>query len=269
MMQQRAFRVTAWLAALGVMVLPIVAAMNGWLASDRWPFRDLSVHGAFKHVSLEQVHAAAAPSLKSGYFAIDLERVRASVSALPWIERVEVRKRWPDQISLSIIEREAVASWGEGQLLSANGELFDVPANTLPEGLPRLTGPKELRGEVWRFYRNAVQTLEHTGMVPSGAVLSDRGAWTLPLTSGGELLLGRTQAEARLTRFAEVYRELSAADASRLQRADLRYANGFALRWLSQEPLTPTAAPASTAPIEQATPATTSPAPLPTESANT
>jgi len=236
MNQQRAFRAAAWLATLTIISLPIIAALNGWLASDRWPFRRLSVHGEFRRVSLEQVRGAAAPELRTGYFAVDLERVRASVASLPWVERVEVRKQWPDQIDLSIIEREAVASWGAGQLLSTQGELFDVPANTLPEGLPTLVGPDDQRHRVWAFYRNAQRTLQPVALVPSGVVLSERGAWRLPLASGGEILLGRTQAESRLARFAAVYSELSAADPSRLQRADLRYANGFALVWLPAAP---------------------------------
>jgi cell division protein FtsQ len=234
MKRQRAFRVAAWLAALAIIALPLVAAMNGWLAADRWPFRQLGVTGAFRQVSIEQVRTAAAAELKPGYFAVDLEKVRARVSALTWIEHVEVRKHWPDRIDIAIIEREPIALWGDDRLLSASGDLFSVPAGAIPEGLPRFIGPDALRGQIRDFYREALRTLGPTDLVPTGAVLTSRGAWTLPLSNGGEMLLGREQAAERLARFAAVFKQLSAAQLSRLQRADLRHENGFALRW---EPL--------------------------------
>jgi cell division protein FtsQ len=243
MSRQRTLRITAWLAALTVIMMPLIAAMNGWLASDRWPFRQLSVHGAFQRVSIEEVRAQALPVLKPGYFAVDLNLVRERVSALPWIEHAEVRKRWPDHIEITINEREPIAAWGSDRLLSASGNLFSVPASTVPDGLPRFNGPPELRLAVRDFYREATTTLKPLGLTPIGVVLSDRGAWTMALSNGSELLLGREQAAQRLTRFAAVYQKLMDADTNRLQRADLRYENGFALRWAPLPPTTQATSP--------------------------
>lgn len=231
MSQQRALRISAWLAALAIIALPVVAAMNGWLASDRWPFRQLSVSGEFVHVSVDEVRAAAAPALKPGYFAVDLEQVRSNVSALTWVEQVTVRKRWPDRIDIEVSERLPIAHWGDGQLLSASGDLFRAALGNSPESLPLLRGPDDQRLQVRDFYLQALATLAPTGIAPTGALLSGRGAWTLDLSNGGQLLLGREQAAERLVRFAAVYQKLSATDAGRLQRADLRYENGFALMW--------------------------------------
>lgn len=271
MSQQRALRITAWLAALAVIALPLVAAMNGWLASDRWPFRELIVNGAFEHVSIEQIRAQALPVLKSGYFAVDLDQVRARVSTLPWVEHVDVRKRWPDRIEITINEREAFAKWGSDLLLSTRGDLFAVPGGMLPMDLPVFNGPKELRLVLSDFYRNALTVLAPIGLAPSGITLSNRGAWMLNLSNGAELVLGREQAEQRLSRFAEVYQELTNADISRLQRADLRYENGFALRWAPLVP-EPETLPNNTLPLEAAptpSPNPTTPAVVVNEPAQT
>lgn len=262
MSRQRIFRITAWLAAVAIISLPVVAVLNGWLASDRWPFRQLSVNGEFRHVSLEQIRAAASKELAPGYFAVDLERVRAEVAALPWVEHVEVRKRWPDQVVLTVIEREAVAIWGSEKLLSGRGDLFSVPHHEIPQGLPRLLGPAAQRREIWNFFVQAERALQPIGLSPSGVALSGRGAWTLPLSNGGSLLLGRTDARSRLARFSAVFQSLVINDPATLERADLRYANGFALRWR-----TPTDAGAHP---DGATPAMPEPpAPSATESART
>lgn len=262
MSQQRAFRIAAWLAALAIISLPVVAVLNGWLASERWPFRQLSVNGEFRHVSLEQIRAAASSSLEPGFFAVDLERVRADVAALPWVEQVEVRKRWPDQIVLNVVERQAVASWGDDRLLSGSGDLFTAPTGTVPEGLPLLDGPVAKRREIWIFYVSAEQQLRPIGLTPTGVTLSGRGAWTLPLSNGGTLLLGRTEARTRLERFAEVLPDLGVAEPALLLRADLRYADGFALRWREPDsetkPATPPAIPVDALPASA--PSSTEPA---------
>ena len=88
-------KLVAWGVALTLVALPILGVLNGWFAAERWPVRYLKVDAEFNHVSAEQIRAATAAHLGTGFFALDLDRVRASVAALPWVERVEVRKRWP------------------------------------------------------------------------------------------------------------------------------------------------------------------------------
>ena len=48
-------RVFAWLLALGLAALPVVAVLNGWMAPDRWPIRHLQVTAEYQRVSAEQV----------------------------------------------------------------------------------------------------------------------------------------------------------------------------------------------------------------------
>jgi len=104
-------RLVSWVAALGLVALPIVGVVNGWFAADRWPFRQLKIDAEFTRVSAEQVRSAVAGSLERGFFAVDLDEVRRAVEELPWIEAAEVRKRWPDLIEVRAIERRAVAVW--------------------------------------------------------------------------------------------------------------------------------------------------------------
>jgi cell division protein FtsQ len=258
MKRHRVLRIAVWLAALTVVALPLVAATNGWLAADRWPFRQLIVNGAFDRVSVDQVRAQTLPALKAGYFAVDLDVVRERVAALPWVEHAEVRKRWPDRIEVTVSEREPFARFGGERVLSLRGDLFTPPAGTLPDHLPHFTGPEGARVLMRDFYQKASQTLTATGLQPAGAHLSNRGAWRLLLANGGELVLGRERAEARLARFAAVYAELADADPERLLRADLRYENGFALQWSplvvpdSPPATAPSTPPASADPLPQA-----------------
>ena len=132
------------LFALTLVALPIVGVLNGWFASERWPVTRLAVRAEFEHVSAEQIRAAAEPGLGQGFFAMQLDQVRDAVARLPWVERVEARKRWPDTVELVVYEQQPYAHWSGGRLVNRTGQLFSVPGGELLQGLPRLAGPDDL-----------------------------------------------------------------------------------------------------------------------------
>ena len=232
-------RLVSWVAALGLVALPIVGVVNGWFAADRWPFRQLKIDAEFTRVSAEQVRAAVAASLERGFFAVDLDEVRREVEQLPWIEAAEVRKRWPDLIEVRVVERRAVAVWGDRRLVSARAELFRVPGGSAPAGLPQLAGPDTRVAEVLDFYRDTQTALGGTGMQVEAATLSGRGSWMLTLASGGQIVIGREAPAARLQRFIEALPRIEPIANAQFERVDLRYANGFAVHWRPQAPPVP------------------------------
>ena len=104
-------RILAWVLAVSLVALPVAAVLNGWIAGSRWPMRHLVVTGEFRQVSDARVRRAVLPLVQHGFFAVDLAQVRGVLSRLPWVQRVEVRKRWPDRLEVSLLEYGAVAKW--------------------------------------------------------------------------------------------------------------------------------------------------------------
>ncbi|MBN8728184.1 MAG: cell division protein FtsQ/DivIB [Xanthomonadales bacterium] len=224
-------RMAAWALALALVALPFVAVLNGWLASGRWPVRQIVVKAEFRQVDAAEVRAAVQPLLGAGFFAVQPDVVRRAVVALPWVERAEVRKRWPDAIELVVHERHAFARWGEDRLVSRKGALFEVAGATGLESLPRLGGPDERVAEVLSFYSESRAELAGSGLVVDGVGLSPRGGWRLKLDSGVVLDLGREKPRARLRRFLDVWPRLAGSHAGPPLAIDLRYENGFAVQW--------------------------------------
>ena len=225
----------AWGIAITLVLLPVVGVLNGWFAADRWPVRYLRVDAEFNHVSAEQIRAAVAGQLGIGFFALDIDRARDSVAKLPWVERVEVRKRWPDTLELRLIEREPFARWGKDRLIGRDGIVFAAPGAESIQGLPHLSGPDDRLDEVMDFYQRSTRLFSGTGLGVSGITLSDRGGWTVALASGAEVEIGRERTDERLQRFVDVLPRLLAGRNGGFERADLRYANGFAIRWQDGE----------------------------------
>jgi cell division protein FtsQ len=231
MTSRLALKSVAWAIALALVLLPVVGVLNGWFAAERWPVRYLRVDAEFNHVSAEQIRTAAATHLGTGFFALDLDRVRASVATLPWIERVEVRKRWPDTLELRVVEREPFARWGEQRLIGRDGRVFSAPGAESIQGLPQLAGPDAALDDVIDFYNRSTRLFSGTGLTVAGVQLSERGSWRLALGGGAEVEIGRERATERLQRFIDVLPRLVSAHSAGFEHADLRYANGFAIRW--------------------------------------
>ena len=223
-------RILAWLVAIALVALPVVAVTQGWIGGERWPMRTLSVRGEFHLVADAQVRAAVRPHVRAGFFAVDLDRVRASLARIPWVRSAEVRKRWPDRLEVVIVEHRPLARWGAQRMLSESGELFAAPSG-VATALPLFTGPEARRTELMAFYSDARPLFLGEGLQIRELSLSARGSWTLWLSDGVRVDVGRGDPQRRLQRFARLLPRLHAQDARRLVRADLRYTNGFALTW--------------------------------------
>jgi cell division protein FtsQ len=224
-------RILAWVLAVALVVAPVVAVVNGWVGTERWPLRVLRVHGQFERVDEGKLRETVLPHARDGFFAIDLDAARAAVAALPWVERAEVRKRWPDVLEVRVVEHIPYAHWGEDRVLSERGLLFPTRGIDMPDGLPRLQGPDARVGEVVALYNEARAMFTVAGHDLQAVALDRRGSWTLQLAGGTRVVVGRQDARPRLARFARVMPRLLAERGEPLARADLRYTNGFALVW--------------------------------------
>jgi len=223
-------RVVLWLSTpLAVIVLAgAVWWLGGWNDARHWPIRWLEVSGELERLTAAQVRAAVAGQARRGFFAVDMEKARADVEALPWVNQAAVSRHWPDALQISVTEQRAVARWKDKALISASGEPFEVAGTGGMQGLARLDGPEGRQMEVFERWQHMRTRLAAEGLDIRRLELDARGAWRLVLGSGLELLLGRHEIALRLERFLNVRPELHGM--AGIESIDLRYPNGLALR---------------------------------------
>ena len=224
-------RLVAWLLALALVTLPVVAVIQGWVGAERWPLRTLRVVGDLERVDAARLRATVMPHARRGFFAVRLEDAQAAVATLPWVESAEVRKQWPDVLIVRVEEHRPFAWWGADQLLSERGRLFPAANVAVPKGLPRFEGPVSRSKDLVALYNESRALFAPIGVDVQALRIDARGSWSMTLSNGAELLLGRDDARLRLARFARLLPQLQTQDPRTLARADLRYTNGFALTW--------------------------------------
>jgi cell division protein FtsQ len=228
-------RILAWLLALALVALPVVAIVNGWIGADRWPLRTLRVQGELQRVDPDRLRATVLPYATRGFFAVRLGDAQAAVARLPWVEHAEVRKRWPDVLEIRIVEHRPFARWGSDRLLSEHGRLFPIQGAPVPRGLPLLDGPDARVADVVALYNESRTLFAPSGIDVRAVSLDRRGSWSLALSSGTQVVIGNSEARLRLARFARLLPQLLSQKQLPLSRADLRYTNGFALTWPSAD----------------------------------
>jgi cell division protein FtsQ len=169
-------------------------------------------------------------ALKGNFFTLDLNKTRRTFEKLPWVRNVNVRRRWPDKLEVTMEEHEVLARWNNTALVNTQGELFQAASD---QQLPIFSGPADGVQEVASQYEFFRQQLAKTGRRPVTVNLSPRRAWQIKLDDGLVVELGREHVEQRMEKFVKVY-DRTLGRLAQLQKAvdyvDLRYPNGFAVR---------------------------------------
>jgi cell division protein FtsQ len=195
------------------------------------PIRVVGVDGDIAHLDRQHLENAVAEAVDGSFFSVDLQRIRDKLEQLPWIDSASIRRIWPDTLRVRVVEQVPMAYWGEDGLVSQRGEVFR------PEKLPRLKGLALLEGEderaphIVREYLRMRTLLETAGLKIERLEVDARQAWCLHTQSGLELNLGRRDVMPRLTRFIKLYPYLLQQTQRQPEIVDLRYTNGFAVRW--------------------------------------
>ncbi|MDO5611338.1 MAG: cell division protein FtsQ/DivIB, partial [Pseudomonadota bacterium] len=225
-------RIVGITLAVAVIALPVVAVVKGWVGAERFPLDKLRITSEFRHIDGSELQTILAPYAAQGFFAVRLADAQRAVETLPWVDQAEVSKKWPDVLEVRIVEHRPFALWDEEMLLSDHGKLYPraVMGDALPPGLPQLGGNPHQIEAVVRQYNEAKQAFAAAGFDVRGLRQDARGSWSLELSSGTEVVVGRSDAEARIRRFARLLPQLIPPPGKALARADLRYANGFALK---------------------------------------
>lgn len=221
-------------AATAAVVMALAWVGTVWLM-DR-PIDSVKVAGTFERVSAVQVEAALAPYLGGGFLSTDLNRLRRELTKLPWIARASIRRRWPAYLEVTVVEERPAACWGEDGLLNTNGMLFVEHASHVPVELPRLNGPPGTQMTVARRYFDLQARLEQRGLSAVSLTIDKRGAWELRLNNGVLVRFGATAVDERVTRFFHALDQVIASRGEQVEYLDMRYTNGFAIRWKDTNP---------------------------------
>ena len=220
----------------------LLAAGVAWLMrSPMFPIRSIQLDGDLARNSVPTIRANAAPRLAGNFFSVDLQVGRAAFESVPWVRRAVVRRVWPDVLAVRLEEHRAAALWedaepkrGGDRLVNAQGEVFEANLGDVEdEALPSLGGPEGSAVRMLALYRRVQPAFARLELGVERLHLSGRGSWRVELDSGASVELGRGSEDeivARTERFVRTLTQVTARWQQPLEYADLRHAEGYAVR---------------------------------------
>lgn len=242
----------ASLLFVGVL-LGLLAAALLWLSrSPALNIRVIELEGDLQRNSVATLRANATPRLAGNILSIDLDKARAAFETVPWVRQATLRRVWPDRLAVHLSEHQPVALWlgddGNERLVNDLGDVFEANVGDVEdEKLPHFSGPDGSSAQMLALYRRLQPLLAAYQLQAESLQLSGRGSWSVELDSGATVVLGRGSEDelvARSDRFLRTLGQVTGRFQRDLEHADLRHADGYAVRLRG---ITTTIVPAATA----------------------
>ncbi|HCB13376.1 MAG TPA: hypothetical protein DEP36_07370, partial [Gammaproteobacteria bacterium] len=218
-----------WKAIWGTLLrwLGVVLVLTGvgyglWIGAEKlrdpnaFPLRHVRIEGELRNLAEGDLQPVAAEVLGQNFFMADLDALRTTLANNPWVEKIIVRRGWPDVVEIELRERVAFGYWGDGEMVDVNGLRFKPLVLRQPGPWPRLSGPSGHETALIKTYGDVRALFEPVGLRLAKLRQDERRAWWLTFDGGLEVCLGRERFKERLQRLAHVYPRILAAQADRI-----------------------------------------------------
>lgn len=222
--------VTGTIIIAGLMILK-------WMNdTSRMPLSRLVVTGKTHYTTHDDLRRAIMSLGSPGTFmSQDVNVLQQQIERLPWIQQVSVRKQWPDELKIHLVEYVPVARWNGVHMINAKGKSFSIPASHIgKQALPMLYGPEGSEQDVLDNYGEMSRKLAMASFRLKMVVMTARRSWQLVTENDIRIELGRQDDMKRLQRFIELFPALqpqAIAENKRISYVDLRYDSGAAVGW--------------------------------------
>jgi len=237
----RLFGIVFLLMVLGIMIFGGLVVLKWMNDASRLPLSRLVVTGETHYTTHDDIRQAILSLGAPGTFmSQDVNIIQQQIERLPWIKQVSVRKQWPDELKIHLVEYVPVARWNDVHMVDADGVSFSLPASHIgKEAMPMLYGPEGSEKEVLAGYHSMGDVLKANKFTLKVASMTARRSWQLVTSDDVRIELGRGEPMKRLNRFIELYPALQQQgqnEHNRISYVDLRYDSGAAVGW-TPEPI--------------------------------
>lgn len=220
--------------------LPLIVALFAVLLiitllpnDEIMPIEKIRLSGQFKQLDTANIEQQLKPFLSVSFFAVDIQRIQLDLQQRPWIEQVSVRRVWPDELSVSITEKQAFARWDNTQLLSNKGKIFKADTKSFSH-LPVVNGYAGQSRQLLQRFHSLRQRFNRHGITLSELYEDSKGALNLVLDDQLKVSLGSKNSNEKIDHMLAVYQQQIKNRTQHIRHIDFRYSNGFAIAWKEQ-----------------------------------
>lgn len=232
-----------WAGLLFFVIVMTLLMVSGWRLFDRMmadqaaPISSVVISGEMPYTQMDDIQRAISADSLGNFFQLDVNSVQQTLEQLPWVMTVSVRKQWPSQLSIYVVDHVPTAIWNDDKVISNQGVVIAPDLSRLGDDIPKFYGPVGSEKIALENYQQLNALLNYNELNISEMILTKRFAWQLTLNDGVKLNLGREERVQRVQRFIDVYPEIlvNKKENQHVDYIDLRYDTGVAVGWKQAE----------------------------------
>lgn len=195
------------------------------------PIASVRVEGEFKFVGQAAIEELVAQKLTKTFLELDIVALKQHIESNPWIDRAVVTRQWPDTLLIKVTEQQPIARWNKHDFLNFRGEIVKIDHKTSLDHLPLLKADDRYAERVLQQYVLVAKLLSDYKFAPLVLELDNTLAWSLTLSQGLKIQLGRDDTLPKLQRFMAVVNDQLNDRLDNINNVDMRYKQGFAVAW--------------------------------------
>ena len=215
-------------------LIPLAIFFVGYqwiLNPENLTIKSVEVMGDLKILDKKQLQPVIESYAKTNLYLLDAKGLEEKIEDNPWVYSASMTRVWPDKLIVKIFEQHPVAYWGKNEMLAENGEIIKAVLEDKKESLPLLYSPNDKGRNMATGFLKIRETMKGFPVKLKEFKEDARGSWQIKLENGMVLKIGREQQDKRLKRFMVAYKQSLNKVIDKVSIVDLRYTNGFAVKW--------------------------------------
>lgn len=174
----------------------------------------------------------------SSFFTTDLQALRDIVISMAWVDQVSVIRDWQQGIVITVLPKQAVASFGTERLVDAKGIVF-VPTDSKDlrqQSFANLQGEVGQAPVIMQQMQQINAWYAPIDMQVEDIILTQRMTWLIRFDNGLRVIVDNENTAQKLLNLSQLLDNQLSARRGEIQSVDLRYKNGFTIAWQMVEP---------------------------------
>ncbi|NMP32049.1 FtsQ-type POTRA domain-containing protein [Thalassotalea sp. M1531] len=202
-------------------------------SAETAPVTSVVISGEMPYTQEQDIYSVIEPLNIGNFFKVDVNQVQHQVKQLPWVYSVSVRKQWPNELKIYVVDQAPIARWNGDFFINQYGTAFQASAERVSEPMPEFFGPEGSELVALDNFKSLNKLLEYRRLAIEELVLSERFSWQLTLSDGVQINLGREERVERVQRFMDIYPQIKQYQKENevIDYIDLRYDTGVAVGW--------------------------------------
>ena len=193
------------------------------------PVEKLVVKGDLSRHERILLYESLQSRLEARIFDVDIfDQLEGATSQFTWIHSINVTRDWPNTLILKVVKIRPVAKWNIGKYLSSQARVIDsvIKHDHLPQFQVAISSPMR----TLEVYRVLASRLKDKRWQISALSESDGGEWSVLISNGLTVRLGRGDLSEGLSRAILAYKGVNPDFRSSIEYIDARYARAVVLK---------------------------------------